>query len=233
MSTRRLYLVRHGLPDYSTCKPGDEPPGPPLSELGRVQIRQVIPLLAKCKLDALYCSPLARTCQSADVVGRALGMKPQVRSDLKEWHRTERLYEVNERSTRWLCDWLRGGDMCAVAFGHASPLLSIIRSALYLPHYPWWHANSPRRLVLDTCDRLEVSMASLFELEFTTEQVTARCLHHPEPRIVHKFRGRSPIRNFPRPVQTTEQMQCTRPNYNALIGYQIGDGPRRKKRSPR
>jgi broad specificity phosphatase PhoE len=216
---RRLLLVRHGLPDYSTRKKGDEPPGPPLSGTGVDQIHQLVPLIRVREPVAVHSSPLARAWQSAEIVADALKLPLRIDSDLKEWHHTERLYQVNERSARWLRQWLSSDERCAVAFGHASPLLSIMRTALFLPHFGWWVGNNRDHLTLDTCDRFEVSMGSLFEIVFEPETVTARCLCHPVPRIAHYTRRRGPIRTFPRPTMTGENLEIRRPNFGRLIGY--------------
>jgi broad specificity phosphatase PhoE len=217
--TRRLLLIRHGLPDYSGHKAMDEPPGPPLSNTGIIQVEQVIPLVRRLAPTVLYSSPLARTRQSAALVAEALGLPVQVHGDLKEWHRTERLYQINVRSARWLAGWLRRDEPCAAVFGHASPLLSIVRTALYLPHFTWWRANDRERLVLNTCDRFEMSMGALFEIVFEPETVTARCLHHPHPRIAHLTRTRGRISKFPRPTMVGENREVRRPNFGRLIGY--------------
>ena len=215
---RRLLLVRHGLPDYRFRGAGDEPPGPPLSEIGRVQIGQAPPVLQRCGPAVIHTSLLARALQSAEIIGHALGLPVKVDSDLKEWHRTERLYQVSERSARWLRQWLAGDEPCALVVGHASPLLAIIRSALYLPHFGWWRAGDPDDLVIGTCDRFEVSMGSVFELTFEPRYVSARCLFHPEPRILCLRHGR-PLRSAPRGTIGGENRYLRRPNPAHLIGY--------------
>jgi broad specificity phosphatase PhoE len=216
---RRLLLLRHGLPDYSLRKAGDEPPGPPLSSTGVSQIRQAIPVLRRLAPVALYSSPLARARQCAALVADTLRLPVQIDSDLKEWHRTERLYQVNERSARWLRRWLERDEPCAAVFGHASPLLSILRTALFLPHCGWWRGDNTERLALNTCDRFEVSMGSLFEIVFEPDTVTARCMHHPQPRIVSYTRRRGVQRSFARPTMTGENLEVRRPNFGRLIGY--------------
>lgn len=218
-ATRQLLLVRHGLPDYSMGKSSDLPPGPPLSYVGCEQIRQAIPVVRSCSPLAVYSSPLARARRSAEIIAEALGLDVQIESDLKEWHRTERLYQVNERSARWLHAWLAGGEARAVVFGHASPLLSILRTALYLPHFGWWRGDDPSRLVLNTCDRFEVSMGSVLELEFAPVGVVARRLLHPTPRVVHIVKGRGPMRDFERPTMPVENTEVRRPNFGELIGF--------------
>jgi phosphohistidine phosphatase SixA len=227
-----LLLVRHGLPDYSFSGRGDEPPGPPLSHTGARQIRQAIPILRGFAPRLLYSSPLARTWQSAKLVASALGLAVHVDHDLKEWHRSEDLFQVNERSARWLRGWLEGNEPCAAVFGHASPLLSILRTALFLPHAHWWQPADPEQLVLNTCDRFEVSMGSVFELVFEPETVTARCLHHPQPRIVRLTRHGRAVSHFPRPTRSGENREIRRPNFGPLIGYRrIPRGPGRQRRA--
>jgi len=215
---RRLLLIRHGLPDYSARKAEDEPPGPPLSCVGREQIRQSIAVVRPLGPVAIYSSPLARARQSAALVATALGLPVRVDTDLKEWHRSERLHQVNERSARWLRRWLQSDEPCAAVFGHASPLLSILRTALFLPHFHWWRRGSREHFVLNTCDRFELSMGSVFELVFEPHSVTARCRHHPQPRIVNLTR-RGVVRRFPRPTLVGENLEVRRPNFGRLIGY--------------
>ncbi|MBU0641305.1 MAG: histidine phosphatase family protein [Planctomycetes bacterium] len=217
-AVRRLLLVRHGLPDYRFGLAGDELPGPPLAEIGRAQARQTIPILAARSPRALYTSPLTRTIQTANEIARGLGLAYTVDSKLKEWHRTEDLYMVNQRGACWLRRWLSNGEDCAVVVSHGSPILGIMRTALYLPHFGWWEPGDPKRAILATCDRFEVSMASVFELLFEPEFVTARCLFHPAPRIMQLRNGRI-VPYFPRPTGPMENRVVRRPNPGPLIGY--------------
>lgn len=207
---RRLILVRHGLPDYRGGKRTDEPPGPPLSEIGRSQAMQAARVVATFTPASIYTSPLTRTLQTAQIVAAALGLSPRVHPDLTEWHRTSRLYQVNERNTRFLMHWIRGEERCAVVVSHASPILSILRAALFLPHHGWSR--------ISTCDRFEVSMASVFEIVFTPEGVTSRCLFHPAPRIM-EIKKTSVVTRYARPVIGHGENTCiTRPYWGRLIG---------------
>lgn len=217
-AARRLLLVRHGLPDYRLAQRGDEPPGPVLSEIGRDQARQAVPVLARYRPAAVYCSPLSRAMQTAEILGHGLGLSVRIDAELGEWHRTESLYEVSQRSGRWLRRWLAGGQTCTVVVGHASPLLAILREGLYLPHSRWWRADDSRRLVLDTCDRFELSMGSVFELLFEPRGVTARWQYHPTPRISYLCDGR-PVGAFPKPAMHGENRFLERRNIAALVGY--------------
>jgi broad specificity phosphatase PhoE len=215
---RRLLLVRHGLPDYRSGKAGDVPPGPPLSELGHVQARQTAAALRRFRLQTIYSSPLARAWQTAQGLHQTLHVPLVVCADLTEWHHTELLYDVSVRNARWLARWLAGDEECAAVVGHASPLLAILRSALYLPHARWHRPGHPEQLLLNTADRFEVSMASVFALTFTPDEVCAELIFHPQPRIVDASR-RLRRRTLPRPVVGHGENHCVyRPNLTRLIG---------------
>jgi len=218
-STRRLLLVRHGLPDYTYRGRGDELPGPSLSDTGREQIRQVIAPLRLFEPVAIHSSPLARARESAEIVAAELDLPVRIDSDLKEWHCTERMYQVSERGAHWLRSWLAGDEHCTAVFGHASPLLGLIRAALYLPHFSWWRGNEVDRLVMDTCDRFEMSMGALFEVVFEPKTVIARCRHHPEPRILHRTQRGGLVATLPRQNAGVECREVRRPNFGRLIGY--------------
>jgi broad specificity phosphatase PhoE len=220
---RRLLLVRHGLPDYRCEQPGDEPPGPPLSAIGLDQARQSVAAVAPFKPGAIYTSPLMRTAQTAEVLGRGLGLTVRRDSELREWHRTEALYDVTVRMTRWLTAWLRAGATNTVVVSHASPLLALLRSALYLPHVGWHKPGAPEVLELSSGERFEVVMASVFELAFAPETVTARCVFCPTPRVHHMLHG-APCARLPRPIAGAgENRSVTRANWTRLLG---GDGAR-------
>ena len=180
-TTRHLYLVRHGLPDYSANLPADELPGPPLSDVGRHQARQSANFLHQLGPLPIYTSPLARTRTTANIIAAKLGISPLIDHDLREWHRTEKLYDVSGRLTTWLINWLRTDQPRAIAVSHGSPLLAILRSALYLPHLRWWHKDEPDRIDLDALDRFEFTMAAVFELEISPQSVTAHARFHPHP----------------------------------------------------
>lgn len=90
MTERRLYLVRHAKPDYTskahTVTPRGRQYDPPLGELGLEQAGRLadrIALLARPA--AIYSSSLARARETARVVGERLAMPVRERDDLCEW----------------------------------------------------------------------------------------------------------------------------------------------------
>ena len=209
--------MRHGLPDYRGGKAGDEPPGPPLSAIGFDQARQAADVVAPFEPSAIHSSPLVRTTQTAACIAGGLALDVVVGFDLKEWHRTEDLYRFTERHVRWLRRWLATDEPCSVMVGHASGVLAVLRAALNLPHFGWWVPGHPDRPQLATCDRFEVSMASVFELTFEATEIAARCLFHPRPRIMQVRKSRTMTR-FPRAI-SGENRSLRRPNFARLIGF--------------
>lgn len=219
-AARHLLLVRHGLPDYRARKAGDILPGPVLSETGWDQAHQAAAFLATYwpRPQALFVSPLTRAQQTAEPLGRALGLTPQTSTEIGEWQRTETLSSVGVRLTRWLMHWLRTMETCAVVVSHASPILALLRSALYLPHVPWHRAGVPETLELSSGDRFEIGMASVFELTIHSDSVTARERFQPTPRVLQAMHGRRQTR-LPRPVAGSgANLLVTRPNWLALLG---------------
>ena len=90
MIERRLYLIRHGRPDYdSTARlttPRGEQYDPPLGEVGLEQSRLLADRLSLLPSPAaLYSSTLARARQTAQVFAERAGMEVLERDDLCEW----------------------------------------------------------------------------------------------------------------------------------------------------
>ncbi|HNA99125.1 MAG TPA: histidine phosphatase family protein [Marmoricola sp.] len=74
MSTE-LILIRHGVTEHTTGKifsGGLTGANPPLSELGRTQIRAALGLIGE--VDAIVASPVLRARQSADLLAAAVGL---------------------------------------------------------------------------------------------------------------------------------------------------------------
>jgi broad specificity phosphatase PhoE len=206
---RSLLLVRHGLPDYRLRKRTDEAPGPGLTHVGRRQAEQAAERVASLTPSAIYTSPLLRALETARIVAKPLGLTPCIECDLSEWRRTEKLHQVTIRSARWLRRWLVSGERCAVAVGHASPLLALVREALFLPHKTWWHPRRPHMARLDSADRLDCSLASVIEVSFERGRVTARCLLNPLPHITYVRPGVH-MRRSPYPGGARPASACTR-----------------------
>ncbi len=85
-----VFLARHGETDYN-AQGRFQGLGPvPLNALGRRQAEQLAELAAPHGFRELWCSPLARARQTAEIVGSRLGLAPiedsrLVETDTGEW----------------------------------------------------------------------------------------------------------------------------------------------------
>ncbi|WP_241032598.1 histidine phosphatase family protein [Rhodococcus pseudokoreensis] len=80
-----LVLVRHAEPDRAAAGPARANPG--LSDRGREQAARAADYLAAEDFAALYTSPLIRAVDTADIIGKAVGLTPVTRADLAEFDR--------------------------------------------------------------------------------------------------------------------------------------------------
>jgi broad specificity phosphatase PhoE len=92
----RIYLARHGQTAYNHERrfQGQQPV--PLDETGRVQAGELAERAAAHGFAALWCSPLLRARETADVVAARLGMEPRedarlMETDAGAW--TDRTFE--------------------------------------------------------------------------------------------------------------------------------------------
>ena len=90
MIDRRLYLIRHARPDYSSTDHSETPRGtqydPPLGETGIDQSQRLADRLVLLPRPvAIYSSTLARARQTARVFADRVGMPVIERADLCEW----------------------------------------------------------------------------------------------------------------------------------------------------
>lgn len=81
----RLHLVRHG----EVHNPGHicygDLPGFGLSATGRLQAEDAGSYLSSAGADLLLCSPLQRAVETAEILGRHLGLDPAADGRLAEW----------------------------------------------------------------------------------------------------------------------------------------------------
>ncbi len=82
-----LYLLRHGKSVANVKRVfASRKVDPPLSPLGREQIKQQSKALASIKFDACYTSPLLRAVQSSEILSQQIGL---------QFAKTETLLEFN------------------------------------------------------------------------------------------------------------------------------------------
>jgi broad specificity phosphatase PhoE len=71
-----IALARHGETEYNAQRRFQGHLPIPLTERGREQARELARVAARREWGALYCSPLARARETAEIVGAAIGHHP-------------------------------------------------------------------------------------------------------------------------------------------------------------
>lgn len=81
----KLYLVRHGETDWNLQNRIQGQTDTPLNEQGRRQAQKLArKLQEKHHISSIYSSRQKRALETAQVVGRAIGLEPEVRQGLEE-----------------------------------------------------------------------------------------------------------------------------------------------------
>lgn len=82
----KLYFARHGESEANAQQVfWNQPQGYGLTDKGKEQAAALAAHLAGIEFVALYCSPVLRAVQTAGIVGRRLGLTPEVTEGLREW----------------------------------------------------------------------------------------------------------------------------------------------------
>ena len=79
-----FYLIRHGQ-SVNNASPDALEPDPALTNLGREQANHVGNSLKEKGIHRIYCSPMLRALQTAEIIGRILSLPPHVYVGLHEW----------------------------------------------------------------------------------------------------------------------------------------------------
>jgi len=107
--TTRLYLVRHGATPLTAEDRFSGAENVHLSEEGRAQAIQLAHRLEDDKIDAIYCSPLDRTWETAKFIAKPHGLAPIPNDGLREishgrWEGLSRK-EVEDRYPEEYASW--------------------------------------------------------------------------------------------------------------------------------
>jgi len=81
----RLILVRHGRTNHNVLGRVQGITDAPLDEVGLEQAERTGRALAAFGVDVLYTSPLARACETAELIGKHVGLTPRLHPDLTEF----------------------------------------------------------------------------------------------------------------------------------------------------
>jgi probable phosphoglycerate mutase len=110
-----LVLLRHGRTGWNAERRFQGQADPPLDDIGRAQAHVVADLIAALRPDVLLSSDLLRAMETAEVVGRRVGLDVTPDARLRErslghWEGLTR-EEVGQRYPEELADWLAGRDV--------------------------------------------------------------------------------------------------------------------------
>jgi broad specificity phosphatase PhoE len=82
--TTRLYLVRHGATQLTAEDKFSGSIGVDLSEEGRMQVQHLAARLADDRISAVFCSPLNRTLETAQIIAKPYRLAPIPNDSLRE-----------------------------------------------------------------------------------------------------------------------------------------------------
>jgi broad specificity phosphatase PhoE len=80
----RIYLARHGQTAYNAEGRFQGQGAVPLDDTGRAQARELAETAVAYEFAALWCSPLLRARETADIVSRRIGLPPREDARLME-----------------------------------------------------------------------------------------------------------------------------------------------------
>lgn len=79
-----FWFIRHGQTDYNLAGLAQGLLDIDLNQTGRAQAEQAGPLLQNRGITEIICSPMRRTCETADILNRFLGLPISYEPDLRE-----------------------------------------------------------------------------------------------------------------------------------------------------
>lgn len=162
---RGLLLARHGQTNDNL-----EPirvqgfTDTPLNETGRQQAHELAERVAGMRVASLWTSDLSRAAETAEIVGRRIGLGPQADARLREGYRGEwegrRFIDIEREDPAGYAAWRRAGPNFRFPGGeslqeHADRVLAALRdihSTAELPALVVCHRGSIRT-VLCQCDQ--------------------------------------------------------------------------------
>jgi broad specificity phosphatase PhoE len=195
-ATTRLYLVRHGATQLTAEDRFSGAEGADLSEEGRAQVRCLAERLSGDRIKAVYCSPLSRTVDTAEILAEPHRLAPLHRDGLREighgrWEgltRREVETRFGDEYAMWDADPFTfapvGGESGLAVLARALPVVREIVMAHQGEHVLVVSHKATLRLILSSLlgfdgrgyrDRLDQSPACLNVVEFK-DPVRARLM---------------------------------------------------------
>jgi broad specificity phosphatase PhoE len=151
-----IWLARHGETAYNAVRRFQGQSAVPLNERGREQARELAEAAAGHRFASLWCSPLARARETAEIVGARIGLEPVddarlMETDAGDW--TNRMFaEVAAEDPERFAGFVSGakdfafpgGESFAQQQDRVCAALADIRAAGPLPALVVCHRNSMR-----------------------------------------------------------------------------------------
>jgi broad specificity phosphatase PhoE len=110
----QLVLIRPGATVYNEQNRLQGILDIPLSERGRGEVTRMVPILARtldgASLAAMYCGPAENVVRTAEIIGKALGVRPRRVEDFRNldqglWQGLQ-LDEIRRRNTKLYRQWI-------------------------------------------------------------------------------------------------------------------------------
>lgn len=189
MEPTRVYLVRHGATQLTAENRFSGAAGVDLSEEGRWQAARLGERLERHGIEAIYCSPLSRTVETAKIVGARCGLTPVSVDGLQEishghWEGLTRA-EVEERFPGEYAAWEE--DPFTYAPEGAESGLTVLARAL--PALRAIVENHPRQRVLVVSHKATIRILLSSLLGFDTRGYRDRLDQAPACLNVLDFRN--------------------------------------------
>ena len=176
-----LYLIRHGqsannlrkqaLAEHSRTSPAASVPrvaDPPLTDLGEQQARLAGEAVRDEGITELYCGPMLRTLQTAQIVGGILDLAPHVFVGLHEW---AGVWQFPGKQGSAQLYGLTRGEMSAMFPG-------FVLSGEVTDRGWWFYDRDGDRAMLDLAHRNALSFIDHLETHHVdSEQRVAAILH--------------------------------------------------------
>ena len=142
---KELFIIRHGHLQQGTGIAYDRVPGPPLSDVGKEEARIAGLFLGHMHIQQIYCSPLDRAQQTADLIGHELNLLPQVAPLLAEHRKEETFDDVRQRMREFLALLEEDSHERVALVAHGSPikalLLTLSNDVIKLDDYKFSNGN--------------------------------------------------------------------------------------------
>ena len=120
----KLFLIRHSQTDWNVLRKTQGLCDIELCQSGREQSKKLAQYFANKNIDAVFCSPLKRARQTAEIISEAINLTPTVHTNLIEinfgdWEGLT-LKEINKKYANEFLNWTKRPDLCSVPNGDES-----------------------------------------------------------------------------------------------------------------